>query len=179
MRDKNKSGEELVRLGGELAGICKESKVKFIVNDDPAIAKEVGADGVHLGQEDLEVWDLEKTRALLGPDRIIGVSTHSPEQFKKANAEDIDYIAFGPIFPTKTKDYFIGTGDVEDVLRRAEVPVVFIGGINLNNIDELLRRGARNIAMIRAISEQDDIARAAASFKEKLKDGRCWGEDKD
>jgi len=168
MREKDKTRQELLKLGLELSGICRENNVTFIVNDDPAIAKETGADGVHLGQEDLAKWGLEKTRGLLGHDSVIGVSTHSLEQFKKANGEDFDYIAFGPVFPTKTKDYFIGTGDAAEILKIAEKPVVFIGGIDLDNLDELLCLGARNIAVIRAILGQADVAGAAANFREKI-----------
>ena len=158
--------------------MCKKSGVKFIVNDDPFIANEVDADGVHLGQEDLKKHSLVETRNLLGQDKIIGISTHSLEQFKKANEEDFDYVAFGPIFPTKTKDYFIGTGDVEKILAAAKKPIVFIGGINLDNVDQILQKGARNIALIRAILEADDISAAAARFKAKLKGG-VLHEDKD
>jgi thiamine-phosphate pyrophosphorylase len=168
MREKDLSLSELTGRGIELGRICKEAGVKFIVNDDPVLAKKVNADGVHLGQEDLKKHSLKKTRELVGSDKIIGVSTHSIEQFKKANAEDFDYIAFGPIFPTKTKDYFIGTGDVETVLKSAKNPVVFIGGINLDNVDDLLKKGAKNIALIRAILEEADIKKAAENFKAKL-----------
>lgn len=192
MREKERPRDELVKLGRELRRICKKGKkgkigvekgdagkigeekgdAIFIVNDDPSVAKEVGADGVHLGQEDLERWSLKKTRNLLGPDRVIGISTHSLAQFKKANSEDFDYIAFGPIFPTRTKDYCIGTGDVEEALKTAEKPVVFIGGINLTNIDELLEKGARNIALIRGITEAEDVEEAARSFRERIEKGR-------
>ena len=178
MREKNKSRKKLVELGRALHGMCKKSGVKFIVNDDPFIANEVDADGVHLGQEDLKKHSLVETRNLLGQDKIIGISTHSLEQFKKANEEDFDYVAFGPIFPTKTKDYFIGTGDVEKILAAAKKPIVFIGGINLDNVDQILQKGARNIALIRAILEADDISAAAARFKAKLKGG-VLHEDKD
>ena len=168
MREKNKSRTELIKLGRELCTICKEARVGFIVNDDPNIAKEVGADGIHLGQEDIKRYDLKKVRNLLGSDKIIGISTHSLGQFRKANKEDVDYIAFGPIFPTKTKDYFIGTEDVGKVLKIAKKPVFFVGGINLLNIDSLLEMGAKNIALIRAILEEDDIKKATANFKERL-----------
>ncbi|MDD5427908.1 MAG: thiamine phosphate synthase [Candidatus Omnitrophica bacterium] len=168
MREKNKSGPELKKLGRELFKICSKSGVKFIVNDDPVLAKELKADGVHLGQEDLKKYSLEAARSLIGPDKIIGVSTHSLEQFNAANDSDADYIAFGPIFPTKTKDYFIGTENIGAVLMGAKKPVVFIGGIKLANIDGILQKGARNIALIRAITEADDIAAAAANFKSRL-----------
>ncbi len=182
MREKAMPRAELVKLGRELRRICKKGKewktgvekgdVIFIVNDDPALAKEVDAGGVHLGQEDLERWSLKKTRSLFGPEGIIGVSTHSLGQFNKADTEDFDYIAFGPIFPTKTKDYFIGTGDVEEVLKVSKKPVVFIGGITLENIDELLEKGAKNMALIRGITEAEDVGAAARSFRRRIDKGR-------
>lgn len=168
MREKEKPRRELMRLGKELCRICRKKKVKFIVNDDPVLARETDADGVHLGQEDLSAYPIKDTRKILSPDSIIGVSTHSLEQFKKVNEEDVDYIAFGPIFPTKTKNYYIGTGDVTRVLSIAKRPVFFIGGINLENVGELLSYGAKNIALIRAISEADDITAAVKCFKEKI-----------
>lgn len=169
MREKKKPRGELVKLGRRLRTICAKAHVKFIVNDDPILAKKVKADGVHLGQEDLSAYPLKKARKILGPDSIIGVSTHSLKQFTKANREGFDYIAFGPIFPTKTKSYFIGTRDVEKVLKAASKPVFFIGGINMANIDKLLSCGAKNIALIRAILEADNIKKSAAGFKKKLK----------
>ena len=168
MREKARSRDELMKLGRELCAVCKENNVKFIVNDDPTIAKETGADGVHLGQEDLKKYSVEETRKLLGPDKIIGVSTHSVGQFEKANAGGFDYIAFGPIFPTKTKDYFIGTDSIEGIVKIANRPVVFIGGINLSNIDNILQKGGRNIALIRAILEAEDLVETTKRFKEKL-----------
>ena len=176
MREKTRPRDELIKLGCELRAICKKNNVKFIVNDDPAIAKETGADGVHLGQEDLKKYSVKETRKLLGPDKIIGISTHSFGQFEKASAEGIDYIAFGPIFPTKTKNYFIGTDDIEGVIKIARRPVVFVGGINLDNVDDILHKGGRNIALIRAIMEAEDPVATTKLFKEKLK--RCPDEDK-
>ncbi len=168
MREKNKSRPELLSFGKKLSHLCRESGALFIVNDDPLLAQELEADGVHLGQEDLLIYPLTETRRLLGRDKLIGLSTHSLEQFKKANEQDFDYLAFGPVFPTKTKDYFIGTNDLEEVLKIALKPVVLIGGITLCNIPELTSRKVRNIAMIRAITEATDIAQAVRQFKEVL-----------
>lgn len=168
MREKAMPRQELIRLGGRLLGLCREKDITFIVNDDPLLAKELDADGVHLGQEDLGRFSVEQARAILGKDRIIGVSTHSALQFEIANESDVDYIAFGPIYPTRTKDYCLGTADIGAVAKTAKKPVFFIGGINLSNIDEVLREGARRIALIRGISEADDIAAATRSFKERL-----------
>jgi len=169
MREKTMPRQELIRLGSRLLGLCRENGVIFIANDDPLLAKELDADGVHLGQEDLERFSVGRARAILGKDRIIGVSTHSVSQFKIANESDVDYIAFGPIFPTKTKDYFLGTAHIKIVVEMAKKPSFFIGGINLSNIDEVLREGAGGIALIRGILEADDIASAARGFKERLK----------
>lgn len=168
MREKGKSMEELVLLGKELKELCSGSGVTFIVNDDPYLAKEVGADGVHLGQEDIINFPIEETRRILGEGKVVGISTHSVEQFDKANEMDFDYIAFGPIYHTLTKDYNIGTEDVERVLGIANKPIVFIGGINMSNIDGLLDKGARNIAVIRSIVQSDDITKAVRELKEKV-----------
>ena len=165
MREKNKKQEELITLGSELSALCQDNNVTFIVNDDPYLAKEVGADGVHLGQEDLKKHPIEKARDILGENKIVGVSTHSAEQFDVANRSLCDYIAFGPIFPTRTKDYSIGISDIKKVLSIAVKPVVFIGGINKGNIGVTLKEGARNIAMIRAITEAEDIAQEVTDLK--------------
>jgi thiamine-phosphate pyrophosphorylase len=171
MREKNRSKGALIGLGKKLARLCKDKGVTFIVNDDPIIAKEVDADGVHLGQEDAVKYTIKEAREALGEDKIIGISTHSLEQFIKANDEGFDYISFGPIFKTKTKDYFVGTEDIEEVVRAATKPIFFIGGINLLNIDSVLKEGAKNIALIRGITESADIASAAKEFKKRLLTG--------
>jgi thiamine-phosphate pyrophosphorylase len=171
MREKNKPKDELIGMGKDLARICKANDVIFIVNDDPALAAEVGADGVHLGQEDALKYSTGKARKALGPDKIIGISTHSMAQFTAANDSGVDYIAFGPVFETKTKDYFIGTEEIAKVLNIAKKPVFFIGGINLVNIREVLNRGAKGVALIRGITEADDITKITGEFKKALKDG--------
>lgn len=165
MREKAKELTELLKLGIELSGICRKSGVLFIVNDDPFLASEVGADGVHLGQEDLKKYSLNEVRKILGPNKIIGVSTHTPEEFLKANTEDIDYIAYGPVFPTKTKNYHVGIGEVKELLQKAEKPVVLIGGIDTENMGTLLELGARNLAMIRSIVKADDITLQVKAIK--------------
>jgi thiamine-phosphate diphosphorylase len=171
MREKNKSLQELVKLGKDLAAVCKSSGAMFIVNDDPMLVHRVGADGVHLGQEDINRFPLTRSRDILGQEKIKGISASSRTQFEKANEEDFDYIAFGPIFPTTLKDHNIGTYDIEYVMKIARKPVFFIGGINMSNIDEILNRGGRNIAVIRAITEASDIGSGSRQLKDKI-DGR-------
>lgn len=169
MREKGKPEDELLTLGRSLAGLCKKKRVSFIVNDDPILARNLDADGVHLGQEDAKLMPVAKARQIMGPGKTIGISTHSVEELRSANKSGADYIAFGPIFHTKTKDYFLGTKDIEKVLEISTKPVFFIGGITLSNIDEVLVRGARNIALIRAITEADNIPLSVINFKNKLK----------
>ena len=168
MREKNKDRDELVKLACELSSLCKKKRVIFIVNDNPLIARESDASGVHLGQEDLLKYSISETRKILGKGKIIGVSTHSLAELKNAGEEDIDYIAYGPIFPTKTKDYFLGTKDIKEVLRIAKKPVFFIGGIDLSNLDEILEQGVKNIAVIRSIIQAEDIIVMARNFKDRL-----------
>ena len=172
MREKDMPEETLMTLGTSLLSLCREFNIPFIVNDDPYLAKRLNADGVHLGQEDSKRYPLLSTRNIIGPDKTIGISTHSIKEFKQANSEEFDYIAFGPIFPTRTKNYYIGTADIDEVLRITNKLVVFIGGINPENVDSLLSRGVKNLAVIRAITESDNIAVAVESLKRKIKVSR-------
>lgn len=169
MREKEKPRDELIGLGKRLARICNDKGVIFIVNNDPFIAKASGAGGLHMGQEDIEKCPIKEAREVIGPDKLIGVSTHSIKQFIQANEGPADYVAFGPIFETKTKGYYIGDGDVGEVVRTAKKPVFFIGGINLSNIGGLLKRGAKRVALIRGITESEDIVLRTKEFKDALK----------
>ncbi|MCP4650888.1 MAG: thiamine phosphate synthase [PVC group bacterium] len=167
MREKQLSREELITLGRQYRTLCHRTGTIYIVNDNPELAVEVDADGVHMGQEDLKAIGIAEIRDIVGK-RMIGVSTHSLEQFRIANEEDLDYIAFGPLFETKTKDYSIGLDEVATVLKEAKKPIVFIGGINLDNIDSVLSLGAQNIALISAIMQAQDIKLQAQLFKRKI-----------
>lgn len=171
LREKNKAKEELLKLSSRISELCRKSGVTFIINDDPFIARDSNADGVHLGQQDLQKYGIGSTRKILGDNKIIGVSTHSPEELLEADKAGADYLAYGPIFPTKTKDYHIGTKEIRKVLGLTKKPLFFIGGINLTNINEILGEGAKGIALIRGILEAEDITEAAKNFKRILKDG--------
>ena len=168
MREKNKPQQELIDTGKKLSRLCSDNNVIFIVNDDPMIAKETGADGVHLGQEDINSCPIDEARRIIGQDKIIGISAHSIETVKRANSENVDYIAFGPVFSTEIKEGCVGTQCVEKALTATKKPIVFIGGIDLCNIDGLLQMGAKNIALIRAILRADDITEKTRAFKDKL-----------
>ena len=138
--------------------ITRKHGVTFIINDFVDIALLVDADGVHVGQEDLPV---EAVRHLLGPDKIIGLSTHSPEQMINAQEVGADYIGVGPIYATQTKeDVCAPTGFeyLEYVVENAAIPFVAIGGIKQHNIEEVVQRGAQSICLVTEIVGSDNIA---------------------
>ncbi len=168
LRDKNSRAEEVLNTAKALRKLCNDKAVAFIVNDDPVLARNVDADGVHLGQEDLLKFSVRQARDILGKGKIIGISTSSIEEIEKANGEEIDYIGFGPVFTTAIKQKCIGTGNAALAVKISRKPVFFIGGINIANIDELLAKGAKNFAVIRAITEADDVESAARLLKSKI-----------
>ena len=164
MREKGKSKDELIKLGKEIKTICSENNTKFIVNDNPYLAKEIDAHGVHVGQKDILKYPIKDIRKIIG-DKIIGLSTNSIKQVKQSNNLDIDYIGYGPIFPTQAKDYSLGTDDIKEVLKISKKPVFFIGGIKLDNVQKLYDLGVSNIAVITAITKAKDIPAAIRGLK--------------
>lgn len=156
-REKEKSMKEMVKEARAIRELCKENGVLFIVNDHVDLALLVDADGVHVGQNDMEPKDV---RALIGDDKIIGLSTHSPEQGEKAyHNEDVDYIGVGPIFPTTTKDTApVGLEYLDYVLNNINMPFVAIGGIKISNIDKIISRNAHCICMVSEVVKNADIA---------------------
>ncbi|MEW6663334.1 MAG: thiamine phosphate synthase [Bacillota bacterium] len=149
----------------ELRQITREAGVTFIVNDHVDLALLVGADGVHVGQDDLPV---EAVRRLVGPDMIIGLSTHSPEQAQAAMQMDVDYIGVGPIFPTNTKKDVcapVGLEYLEYVVQNIPLPFVAIGGIKEHNILEVKKRGATCISLVTEIVGAKDIKAKVHSLR--------------
>lgn len=158
LREKNLSDKELLRAAAEILEVTKGTATKMVVNDRADIAKIAGADLLHLGQDDLSVED---ARRIVG-DMPIGLSTHSIEQAREALKYSPEYIGFGPIYKTTTKqnpDPTVGTQLLEEVLKFADVPVVAIGGIFMENIHEVLRAGASNLSMVRHLMCDDMEAR--------------------
>jgi thiamine-phosphate pyrophosphorylase len=128
----------------------------FIVNDDPIIARDAGADGVHLGQDDIS---FEKAREILGDEAIIGLSTHNVAQTQAACAKGPDYIGVGPVYATPTKkipDPVIGLFGMRNMMAHATCPAVAIGGIDLSNLPSVLKHGARNVCAVRCINRAQD-----------------------
>lgn len=170
LRIKNETGKRLFLEQAELiAEVCKRYGAIFIVNDSVDIALISGADGVHLGQDDMPVGEARK---ILGAEKLIGYSTHSLEQAVKAEKEGADYIGVGPIFATPTKpDYkAVGLELIAEVKKTVRIPFVAIGGINLENVGECVEAGAEFVAVVRAVCGSEDIKHNAGVFKKKIED---------
>ncbi|MCX7862119.1 MAG: thiamine phosphate synthase [Bacteroidales bacterium] len=161
LREKHLSDAELLNVARKLKSMFHHTSTKLIVNDRVDIALLSGADGLHIGQEDLPIYEVRK---ILPENFMIGVSTHNLIQLNIALQNNPSYVGFGPIFPTVTKanpDPVVGTTWLKEALNIATVPVVAIGGIFPENIDEVLLAGAKNICMVRYFME--------AKSKEELK----------
>ncbi|OGQ04551.1 MAG: thiamine-phosphate diphosphorylase [Deltaproteobacteria bacterium RIFCSPLOWO2_01_44_7] len=148
----------------KIMGFKKQYPFTFIVNDFVEIALEVGADGVHVGQDDLPI---EEVRKKVGNKMLIGYSSHSLEEALKAQKRGADYVAFGAIFPTKTKapgHPVQGLEKLGQVVKKLSIPVVAIGGINKNNFRQVKETGVAAIAMISALTESKNIAAETQFF---------------
>jgi thiamine-phosphate pyrophosphorylase len=155
LRDKTSSDRELLRIARDLRRWTRECGALLFVNDRPDLARAANADGVHLGQEDLPV---KEARRIVGPDALIGLSTHTIEQARRAVAEGADYIGAGPVFPSRTKQFteLMGLGFVEAVAREIRLPSFCIGGIEPANIAQVAQVGAKRFAVGAAISQASD-----------------------
>jgi thiamine-phosphate pyrophosphorylase len=160
-RNKTASPRQFFEISRQFAGVLGPRGVRFIVNDRADIAVLADAGGVHVGQNDLSVED---ARAVCGPNRWVGFSTHTLEQVAAADATSADYIAFGPIFPTATKknpDPVVGTELLRKARQMTKKPLVAIGGITLERAPEVYRAGADSLAVIRdLIGAPNPAARA-------------------
>lgn len=166
-RDKNASRRKVYEEAIKLGGLAGKHNAVFIVNDYSDIALAVDADGVHLGQDDLPV---KEAREILGKEKIIGVSTHCIEQALEAEQAGADYIGFGPVFHTSTKDAGSprGTDLLGEIKNKVSIPVVAIGGINLGNIHSVLETGVDAVAVASAILK-GNIEENAGRFMEIIK----------
>jgi len=161
LRAKGHSLDLIESVARRVLPLCRAAGVAFILNDHPALAAMLGADGVHLGQDD---GGLAEARDLTGDGMLIGRSTHSLAQARAALAEGFDYIGFGPLFPTPTKAGrpAIGLGDIAAMERDvgAHIPAFCIGGIHPGNLAQVLAVGARRIVMVSALLQAEDIQTA-------------------
>lgn len=164
LRDKWAGPRQLLPQARQMAQLCRDRGVCFIVNDRLDLAQAVDADGVHLGQDDLPP---RAARALLGAGKLLGVSTHSLVQAIQAAEDGADYLGIGPIFPTATKstEYDpVGCDMIRQLRSRIDLPLLAIGGITLSNVGDVVRAGAAGAAVISAIIGSDDITRATQAF---------------
>jgi thiamine-phosphate pyrophosphorylase len=168
LRVKNVAEDELARLAEPLQRICADAGVAFIVNDSMALAKRIGADGVHLGQSD---GDIREARALLGPSAQIGKTCHDSRHFAmEAGEAGADYVAFGAFYPTTTKpsDYRPDPSILTWWSTLFEIPCVAIGGITPDNAKPLVDAGADFLAVCQAVWGKDDPAAAVSAFEDVL-----------
>jgi thiamine-phosphate pyrophosphorylase len=163
-RNKKASARELLRVSRELAGLLLPLGVSFLVNDRPDIAFLCGASGVHVGQED---FDVEQARAVAGPGKRVGVSTHNLAQFRTAAVTSADYIAVGPIFPTFTKanpDPVVGIEFIRQVRTLTDKAIVAIGGITLEGAAGVIEAGADAVAVGSDILSAADPGKRARQY---------------
>lgn len=167
LRAKGCGPQEVIAMALEIAPLCRAAGIPFILNDHPELVREVGADGAHVGQDDLSV---SEARRLAGPGAIIGKSTHSVEQAIAASAESPDYIGFGPLFATPTKpDYTpIGTEGIQEVHAQLSLPIFCIGGIKLSNLRHVLDTGAQRVVIVSDLLLADDPSGRTANCKSVL-----------
>ncbi len=164
LRDREQPKSVLDRSGQTFRRLANTYSALFIVNDDPYLAVELGADGVHVGQDDM---DPAEARRVVGPNAIVGLSTHSREQIEAAAGQPVDYISVGPVWETPTKEGRPATGLelIEAAAEMAPLPWFAIGGIDPGNVGRVVEAGAKRICVVRAIRDaQDPRAAATALF---------------
>lgn len=164
LREKDLTEEEFLEEAKKIQQLCKKYRVPFIINDNVKLAKEIDADGVHVGQSDMEALDV---RAQLGEDKIIGVSARTVEQALLAEKHGADYLGVGAVFQTGTKTdaWEVEHSVLKEICTKVDIPVVAIGGITQDNVKELSGSGINGVAVISAIFAQKDIETATAKLK--------------
>jgi len=167
LREKDLDSGELLCRAKDFVALCKSRKVVSIINDRPDIVLLSGADGVHVGQTDLPA---REARKIIGPDKILGVSTHNLSQAQQALLDSADYIGVGPVFPsaTKPRDFLPGLDFAREVAQSIPIPALAIAGITLNNVDEVLATGITGIAVTAAVLGADDPLLATSRIKERI-----------
>lgn len=156
LRAKTFPVETIAAVAGEVLPLCRSFGVPFILNDHPELVRPTGADGVHVGQDDLPV---PRVREMVGEKALVGLSTHSLSQAVAATGVKPDYIGFGPLFATPTKPDYVPAGleDVREVHRQVALPVFCIGGIKLENLETVLAAGAQRVVIVSGILQAADV----------------------
>jgi thiamine-phosphate pyrophosphorylase len=167
LREKELGREEIERASSTFRRVCDTYSAPFIVNDDPELARACDADGVHVGQDDVAA---EAARDLLGPNAIVGLSTHSPEQIAAADQRPVDYISVGPIWetPTKAGRPAVGLELISHAAERAARPFFAIGGIDPSNAAQVVEAGAQRLCVVRAIRDAAEPTAVAEELRRTL-----------
>ena len=163
LREKDASHDEIVRLANELLPLCRKAGVPFVMDDEVEIALEVGADGVHVGQDDMAC---ERARAMLGPDAIVGVSAQTVEQALAAQAAGADYLGVGALIPTPTKPDAVDVtfDELRAICDAVDIPVVGIGGLNARTVAQLKGSHVDGAAVVSAVFAAEDCKAAACEL---------------
>ena len=166
-RAKGRDVTEISKIAAELHRFTQERGVPLIINDHPEIAASIGADGVHVGQDDLPIAE---ARTIVSPDCVVGKSTHSLDQAIRAFYEGADYIGFGPIFATPTKPDYppVGLNEIQKVHDAVRLPTFCIGGIKLDNLPEVIEAGARRVVIVSGLLQATDIPAYGRAAKKLL-----------
>ncbi len=170
LRDKVLTDKFLLQTAKKLSEICKEKEVLFIVNDRADVAYLADADGVHLGQDDISIDNAKK---IFGFNKIYGLSTHNLKQVEEASKKDVDYIGFGPVYPTKSKenpDPVVGTDNLKLISSKYNIPVVAIGGINHNNIGDVVKCNPKMICVMSGIISRKNVKNEVLKFRREIND---------
>lgn len=164
LREKELSEAEFLKEAEKIKPLCRANDIPFIINDDVDVAVKCGADGVHIGQNDMAA---EKVRQIVGDDMILGVSAQTPEQAVKAEEAGADYLGVGAVFPTSTKSDALSVSyeTLKEICASVSIPVVAIGGICAENIKELSGSGIDGVALVSAIFGAEDIERECEILK--------------
>lgn len=164
LREKNLDRADFLAEALEIQKLCREYGVPFVINDEVSIAKDIDADGVHVGQSDMEAMDVRK---ILSPDKILGVSAQTVEQAMIAEKHGADYLGVGAVFATGSKDDAddVSHETLKAICEAVSIPVIAIGGITKDNIFELAGSGICGVAVISAIFGQNDIKKATEELK--------------
>lgn len=167
LREKHLDDDELAAVANAMRALCERIGALLVVNDRPLVAREAGAHGVHVGQDDMPVAE---ARELVGPDMLIGLSTHAAQEIEAEDARAADYIAVGPVHETPTKPGrpAVGLELVRHAAAHAPTPFFAIGGLDAGNLGEVLEAGARRAVVLRAIADTEDPQAAARELRAQL-----------
>lgn len=163
--------DAIIKTARNLKSICKKRDVIFVINNFPELARDIDADGVHIGQNDMLV---SQARHIVGSDKLIGLSTHSYEQALKAELLGADYIGFGPVYATPTKpDYTpVGLTDINTVVSKVSIPVFVIGGITVENVGTVINAGAERVAVVRAVFAAENPGIDAHALRKQIESAK-------